>query len=406
MFYDLIQTTLKPQEERTEKNTDDDLYIQLSESDQLVAFIEATLGALADDIEMGEREYISHKEAYFGMTYFFLQFCGFRIFLANIDEAIAKNKSLKELAHLIVEIVDNVANNAEYLHSDSDLPEHIAKNIIWQILNSNMMQRRYNEPGGVAQWQAADILDEILDTVIATEAEAVKTKFLSKPTQQSTTEMKTLEEPEICREYGGIFNVAEHFISSLFDKSSQIVSHHNAKRKESEIGSRPSIENSKPLVTKRQSIRARLSAKSMQNIDKSTIANPPLIYPQIENFTEKIGKYVINDIINKWKTQSLKEKWAFSIKFLMGQSDACSDFYIYEAVFGLPTPLYPVPQATCSLIFTIEVSRVKPRVCPINVSYKIEGSGYVFVPEEYVFQESWLLNVINAKIRLFSRVQF
>lgn len=189
MFYDLIQTTLKPQEERTEKNTDDDLYIQLSESDQLVAFIEATLGALADDIEMGEREYISHKEAYFGMTYFFLQFCGFRIFLANIDEAIAKNKSLKELAHLIVEIVDNVANNAEYLHSDSDLPEHIAKNIIWQILNSNMMQRRYNEPGGVAQWQAADILDEILDTVIATEAEAVKTKFLSKPTQQSTTEM-------------------------------------------------------------------------------------------------------------------------------------------------------------------------------------------------------------------------
>lgn len=189
MFYDLIQTTLKPQEERTEKNTDDDLYIQLSESDQLVAFIEATLGALADDIEMGEREYISHQEAYFGMTYFFLQFCGFRIFLANIDEAIAKNKSLKELAHLIVEIVDNVANNAEYLHSDSDLPEHIAKNIIWQILNSNMMQRRYNEPGGVAQWQAADILDEILDTVIATEAEAVKTKFLSKPTQQSTTEM-------------------------------------------------------------------------------------------------------------------------------------------------------------------------------------------------------------------------
>lgn len=39
-------------------------------------------------------------------------------------------------------------------------------------------------------------------------------------------------------------------------------------------------------------------------------------------------------------------------------------------MWSIPTKEYPIAQATATVFFTIEVSRVKPKFCVVNVSKK------------------------------------
>lgn len=40
---------------------------------------------------------------------------------------------------------------------------------------------------------------------------------------------------------------------------------------------------------------------------------------------------------------------------------------IFKAIYSIPTNMYPIPQATASLYFYFEVSRILPSNCPVVV---------------------------------------
>ncbi|KAF5271288.1 hypothetical protein FQR65_LT05303 [Abscondita terminalis] len=121
-------------------------------------------------------------------------------------------------------------------------------------------------------------------------------------------------------------------------------------------------------------------------------------WPRISEFTIEVGESSINDFILTW---SYDEKWLYCVDFLIAQSDEYSDYYLYEVKWSIPTNQYPIPQATASVFFTIEVSRFKPTFCPVQVSYVFESSKLVHSPGEIQFKESFLFDIIDAKLCLY-----
>jgi A-kinase anchor protein 14 len=105
-------------------------------------------------------------------------------------------------------------------------------------------------------------------------------------------------------------------------------------------------------------------------------------WPTIEQFTVEIGTTKINEYLSYWK---FEEDWKYCINFLEGVSDSACDFYQYEvrksyknhqvitrndqfqAIFSIPCKQYPIPQATASVYFTFELSRVRPKHCLVDV---------------------------------------
>lgn len=54
----------------------------------------------------------------------------------------------------------------------------------------------------------------------------------------------------------------------------------------------------------------------------------------------------------------------------------------------------------------MEVSRILPKTCPVNVTYVFEGNRVVHSSKKHPFNEDWLFGVVDAKLELFKRLDF
>ncbi|XP_074036209.1 A-kinase anchor protein 14 [Leptinotarsa decemlineata] len=127
-------------------------------------------------------------------------------------------------------------------------------------------------------------------------------------------------------------------------------------------------------------------------------------WPTIEEFDEKLGTSKLKEYIDC--TSEVTEDWLYSVELIAKQSNNHSDFYTYEAKFGIPTKCYPVPQATASVFFKYEVSRIKPRFCPVDVTFQFEASNSVLMPGTNYITEKLLFRIIDAKIAYYKTVRF
>ncbi|KAG5867340.1 hypothetical protein JTB14_026423 [Gonioctena quinquepunctata] len=130
----------------------------------------------------------------------------------------------------------------------------------------------------------------------------------------------------------------------------------------------------------------------------STVPNIPF-WPTIGEFTITDGAEKIKQYIDF--TSEVTEDWLYSLKLIVKQSDRVSDFYKYEAKFAIPSKCYPISQATVSVFFTYEVSRVKPPHCPVEVSYQLETCRTIMKPGQNIITEKLLFRVLDAKIAYF-----
>ncbi|KYB26744.1 uncharacterized protein LOC103313598 isoform X3 [Tribolium castaneum] len=128
-----------------------------------------------------------------------------------------------------------------------------------------------------------------------------------------------------------------------------------------------------------------------------------LEWPTIEEFTQEIGTAKISEYLSYWK---FEEDWKYCINFLIGKSDSACDFYQYEAIFSIPCKQYPIAQATASVFFVFEVSRIKPRHCLVDVHYWFEGQRTIHTPGKFTFQEEKLFNIVDAKINFYKTLRF
>ncbi|NWU93967.1 AKA14 protein, partial [Upupa epops] len=75
------------------------------------------------------------------------------------------------------------------------------------------------------------------------------------------------------------------------------------------------------------------------------------------DFTVERGQQQIEEVISTWEVH---ERWLRSIEFLQEEELEHSKRYHYRVCWSVPTCRKPIPQATASIYFFIEISSLKP----------------------------------------------
>ncbi|XP_057657596.1 uncharacterized protein LOC130894663 [Diorhabda carinulata] len=136
----------------------------------------------------------------------------------------------------------------------------------------------------------------------------------------------------------------------------------------------------------------------------STASQKIFIWPTIAEFDRKKTGLRIVDWIDS--TSVVEEKWVYSMIMLSSESNHVSDIYKYEAKFSLPTRCYPIAQATASVFFECDVSKVKPPYCNVEVTFQLESFSTKFNPNRHIITDALLFRVIDAKINIFKTFYF
>ncbi|CAF0876558.1 unnamed protein product [Rotaria sordida] len=133
-------------------------------------------------------------------------------------------------------------------------------------------------------------------------------------------------------------------------------------------------------------------------------------WPSIAEFTnEKIGIEKINEYIEKeWKTApgGHDNSWLYAIDFLQRKSLEFNDLYIYRVCYSIPTRRQPIPRQTVSIYFTIDVSKIKPKNTPVQISFVFETMRVIYHPGNFRFRQNWLQNIILLKEKIANDIDF
>lgn len=140
----------------------------------------------------------------------------------------------------------------------------------------------------------------------------------------------------------------------------------------------------------------------VENLEHKASIIRNIQWPSVSEFTIQVGEEKLREYIDF--ASDVREQWNYRIRFLEKRRDFVSDFYIYESLFSIPTQVYPVAQATVSIIFTIEVSRIIPKFCKVVVTFELEDSDMKMIPGVHNITDSMLSRTVSKKIGVFKRM--
>ncbi|NXU28329.1 AKA14 protein, partial [Thalassarche chlororhynchos] len=118
------------------------------------------------------------------------------------------------------------------------------------------------------------------------------------------------------------------------------------------------------------------------------------------NFTVERGWQQIEEPISTWEVQ---ESWLHWSEFLQEELKD-SKRYHHRVCWSIPTHKKPVPRATASVYFVIEISKIKPATLPVEIFFTLESSRLIHRPEQCQFREKWLKDIIENKVILMERL--
>ncbi|KFU89252.1 A-kinase anchor protein 14, partial [Chaetura pelagica] len=118
------------------------------------------------------------------------------------------------------------------------------------------------------------------------------------------------------------------------------------------------------------------------------------------NFTVEGGQQQIEEVISTWVVH---ESWLHWTEFLQEEEQEDRKRYHYRVCWSMPTRRKPIPRATASVYFVIEISKIKPATSPVEVFFNLECSRLIHRAEKCRFNEKWLKDIIENKIILMER---
>ncbi|XP_031458624.1 A-kinase anchor protein 14 isoform X2 [Phasianus colchicus] len=121
-----------------------------------------------------------------------------------------------------------------------------------------------------------------------------------------------------------------------------------------------------------------------------------------EDFSVERGQQQIEEYISTWE---LHKSWLHCSEFLWEEDLQYSKKYHYRVLWSIPTRRKPIPLATASTYFVIEISKTKPVTLPVEVFFFLESSRLIHRPEHCRFREKWLKDIIENKIILRERLK-
>ncbi|NXP10126.1 AKA14 protein, partial [Thinocorus orbignyianus] len=119
------------------------------------------------------------------------------------------------------------------------------------------------------------------------------------------------------------------------------------------------------------------------------------------DFTVERGQQQIEEYISTW---DVHVSWLHCSEFLQEEELKYSKRYHYRVCWSVPTRRKPIPRATASVYFVIEISKTKPATSPVEVFYTLESSRLIHRPGQRPFREKWLKDIIESKIILMERL--
>ncbi|OCT65970.1 A-kinase anchor protein 14 isoform X1 [Xenopus laevis] len=122
-----------------------------------------------------------------------------------------------------------------------------------------------------------------------------------------------------------------------------------------------------------------------------------------KDFTVELGMKQIEEYISTWE---FHESWLHCIDFLKEEEVEFSKLYHYRTRWSIPTRRKPIPRATACVYFTIQISKIKPLVLPVEVFFIFESTRLVHRPGQSRFREKWLKDIIESKLIMMESITF
>uniref|UniRef100_A0A671MPW3 Si:dkeyp-81f3.4 n=1 Tax=Sinocyclocheilus anshuiensis TaxID=1608454 RepID=A0A671MPW3_9TELE len=123
-----------------------------------------------------------------------------------------------------------------------------------------------------------------------------------------------------------------------------------------------------------------------------------------KDFTIEIGEQQIRRYMDTWEIQ--QPGWLYSLRFLQETELEFKTQYQYETKCSIPTRTAPIPSATASVYFIIEISKIRPNTLPMDVHFLVETNRSKHIPGQTRFSEKWLMDIIESKTLLMDTVYF
>ncbi|KAJ6663356.1 hypothetical protein lerEdw1_010493 [Lerista edwardsae] len=121
------------------------------------------------------------------------------------------------------------------------------------------------------------------------------------------------------------------------------------------------------------------------------------------DFTVARGVLQIEEYLKTWE---LHESWLHWTCYLNDEELKYTTQYHYRVCWSIPTCRKPIPRATASVYFVIEISKVKPATFPVEVFFMVETNKLIHRPGVSRFKEKWLKDVIESKVCMMETVDF
>ncbi|KAF8567315.1 hypothetical protein P879_02981 [Paragonimus westermani] len=147
----------------------------------------------------------------------------------------------------------------------------------------------------------------------------------------------------------------------------------------------------------------RESGKQRVILDDEPHPTPNIVWPTIGEFNKELGLKKIEEYMKGWQ---LHKNWLHCTDVLSVQDGPYDVFYRYRVRWSIPTRRQPIPRATASIYFTLQVSKIKPKTQQIGVYYQVEAFRTMHRPGNTRFCEQWLRDVIDSKARLMPYINF
>ncbi|VDP87959.1 unnamed protein product [Echinostoma caproni] len=106
---------------------------------------------------------------------------------------------------------------------------------------------------------------------------------------------------------------------------------------------------------------------------------PNVNWPTIGEFTPELGLKRIEEYIQGW---DIDENWLHCIDILPSEEKPYDVNHKYRVRWSVPTRRTPIPRATASIYFTIQVSKIKPKVSRVSVCYYVSLKQCDLIPSD------------------------
>ncbi|XP_076385674.1 uncharacterized protein LOC100875372 isoform X2 [Megachile rotundata] len=91
-------------------------------------------------------------------------------------------------------------------------------------------------------------------------------------------------------------------------------------------------------------------------------------WPTCGHFDIREGKRSIIAEMESWNALPALKDWMFHVSFISLTRQIHTEFYTYQVLWSVPTPIYPEPQVTVAVFFYVAASTIYPPHFPVDVS--------------------------------------